>query len=151
MFALGAIAVYWIAGVLFEKTSVALGAALVYNAAELALGRHRRGRAGGGGVRCCRDRSLDLLLQEAIVGYGIFGATALAFASQFRPESGLVLAVAAIAMLLLAPGSRTNFAPTFSAAIKHKSSWKRVQDSTATCCTVCCREASRPRRPGPAT
>ena len=42
------------------------------DAAELALGRHRRGRAGGGGVRCCRDRSLDLLLQEAIVGCGDF-------------------------------------------------------------------------------
>ena len=79
VFALGAIAVYWIAGVLFEKTSVALGAALVYILTPQSL------------------------LWGATVAVEP-GATALAFASQFRPESGLVLAVAAIAMLLLAPG-----------------------------------------------
>ena len=106
VFALGAIAVYWIAGVLFEKTSVALGAALVYILTPQSLlwgatvavepGAAAFGAVGiGAWIYFCKKPSWAA---------GIFGATALAFASQFRPESGLVLAVAAVAMLLLAPG-----------------------------------------------
>jgi len=106
LFALGAIAVYWIAGVLFEKTSVALGAALVFIltpqnllwSATVAVepGAAAFGAVGiGAWIYFCKKPSWAA---------GIFGASSLAFASQFRPESGLVLAVAAIAMLLLAPG-----------------------------------------------
>ena len=106
LFALGAIAVYWIAGVLFEKISVALGAALVYIltpqnllwSATVAVepGAAAFGAVGiGAWIYFCKKPSWAA---------GIFGAAALAFATQFRPESGLVLAVAAIAMLLLAPG-----------------------------------------------
>ena len=104
LFALGAIAVYWIAGVLFERTGVALGAALVYIltpqnllwSATVAVEPGAAGAVGiGAWIYFCKKPSWAA---------GIFGASALAFASQFRPESGLVLAVAVITMLLLAPG-----------------------------------------------
>ena len=105
IFALGAMAVYWVAGLSFDKTRAAFGASLVYIlipqnllwgatvAAEPSAATF--GAIGvGAWIYFCRAPSWRAAL---------FGASALAFASQFRPESGLVLAVAAAATVLIAP------------------------------------------------
>jgi hypothetical protein len=105
LFALGAVAVYWIAVLLFEKTNVALGAALVFGltpqnllwGATVAVEPSAAAfgaLAVGAWIYFCKNPSWSA---------GLFGACVLAFASQFRPESGLVLVAAAMAMVLLAP------------------------------------------------
>ncbi len=106
LFALGAMAVYWVAGLLFDKTGVALGAACVYIltpqnllwASTIAVEPSAAtfGAIGmGAWIYFCRKPSWRSAM---------FGASALAFASQFRPESGLVLAVAITGMVFLTPG-----------------------------------------------
>lgn len=106
VFALGAVAVYWVAGLLFGKTSVAFGAALVYvltpqnllwgSTIAVEPSAATFGAVGiGAWIYFCKRPSWRS---------AVFGASSLAFASQFRPESGLILATAAVAMLLIAPG-----------------------------------------------
>jgi hypothetical protein len=103
VFALGALAVYWLAAMLFQKVRVAIGAATVYVlvpqsllwaatvAAEPAASA-TGALALGAFVLFCRAPSWRTTL---------FAAGFLAFATQVRPESGLILGVAAAFVLLL--------------------------------------------------
>lgn len=105
LFALGAIAVYWIAAMLFEKAEVALGAALVYilTPQNLLWGATVAVEPGAAAFGAVGIGAWIYFCKKPSWTSGFFGASALAFASQFRPESGLVLVVAVVAMLLLAP------------------------------------------------
>jgi hypothetical protein len=105
LFALGAVAVFWVAGLLFERVSVALGAALVYvlTPQNLLWGGTVAAEPGAAAFACVGVGAWLYFCERPSWRAGVFGASALAFASQFRPESGLVLAAAACTMLLLAP------------------------------------------------
>ena len=105
IFALGVVALYWTAGLLFERQSVAIAAAVVYMltpesllwsgtiAAEPAAATFGILGVGAWIYFCRRPSSSAALL----------GAAALAFGSQFRPESGLIFLIAIVSTVLLAP------------------------------------------------
>lgn len=105
VFALGALAVYWLAGMVFQRVSVAVGAATAYVlvpqsllwAATVAVepSASAFGAVGLG--------AFALFCRAPSWGSSLFAAGSLAFASQLRPESGLILGVAATFVLLLVP------------------------------------------------
>jgi hypothetical protein len=104
VFALGAMAVFWVAYLLFGSATAGWLAALVYAlipqnllwSATVAAEPGASWSAAAGiaaWILFCRTRSWSTAL---------FGASAIAFACQFRPESGLILAVAALVTFLVA-------------------------------------------------
>jgi len=105
LFALGAVAVYWIAGMLFFRENVALLAALVYilTPESLLWGATVAVEPGASAFAAIGVGAWILFCRKPSWGTVLFAASALAFACQFRPESGLVLVVAAAAVVLLSP------------------------------------------------
>jgi hypothetical protein len=106
VFALGAVALFWLVATLFESASAGLGAALVYTLTpqNLLWGATIAAEPGAASFAAVAVSAIVLFCRKPSWRTGLFSASALAFASQFRPESGLVLAVAAAVVLLLAPG-----------------------------------------------
>ena len=105
VFALGAVALFWLSAMLFERASVGIGAALVYTLTpqNLRWGATVAAEPGAASFAALGVGAFILFCRRPSWRTGLFGASALAFACQFRPESGLVLAVAGSIVLLLAP------------------------------------------------
>ncbi|HEY7697809.1 MAG TPA: glycosyltransferase family 39 protein, partial [Vicinamibacteria bacterium] len=105
VFALGAVAVFWVAGMLFGQASAGLGAALVYTLTpqNLLWGATAAAEPGAASFAVFGIGAFLLFTRTPSWRSGLFAASALAFASQFRPESGLVVVAAGLAVLLLAP------------------------------------------------
>ncbi len=106
VFALGAAALFWLSAMLFERVSAGLGAALVYTLTpqNLLWGATVAAEPGAAAFAALGASAFVLFSRRPSWRTGLFSASALAFASQFRPESGLILAVAVGVVLLLAPG-----------------------------------------------
>jgi Dolichyl-phosphate-mannose-protein mannosyltransferase len=106
VFALGAAALFWLSAMLFESAWAGFGAALVYTFTpqNLLWGATVAAEPGSASFAALAVGAMVLFCRRPSWRSGLFSASALAFASQFRPESGLILAVAAATVLLLAPG-----------------------------------------------
>jgi hypothetical protein len=104
VFALGAVALFWLSAMLFERASVGIGAALVYTLTpqNLLWGATVAAEPGAASFAAVGVGAFVLFCRRPSWRTGLFGASALAFACQFRPESGLVLAVAGAIVLFLA-------------------------------------------------
>jgi len=104
VFALGAVALFWLSAMLFERASVGIGAALVYTLTpqNLRWGATVAAEPGAASFAAVGVGAFVLFCRRPSWRTGLFGASALAFACQFRPESGLVLAAAGAIVLLLA-------------------------------------------------
>jgi len=104
VFALGAVALYWLSAMLFERASVGFGAALVYTLTpqNLLWGATVAAEPGAASFAAVGVGAFVLFCRRPSWRTGLFGASALAFACQFRPESGLVLAAAGAIVLFLA-------------------------------------------------
>lgn len=105
VFAVGAMAVYWLAGMLFSGRTAALGAAAVYvlTPQNLLWGATVAAEPSASAFAALALGAWLFFLRRLSASAGLLAASTLAFAAQFRPESGLVLAVAGLAVLLLAP------------------------------------------------
>jgi hypothetical protein len=105
VFALGAAALFWLVAMLFDRASAGLGAALAYTLTpqNLLWGATIAAEPGAAAFAAVAVGAIVLFCRRPSWRTGLFSASALAFASQFRPESGLVLGVAAAVVLLLAP------------------------------------------------
>ena len=104
VFALGAVAVFWVSAMLFGRASEGIGAALVYTLTPQSLvwGATVAAEPGAASFAALGIGALLLFSRRPSWRTGLFGASALAFACQFRPESGLILVVAVAIVLLLA-------------------------------------------------
>jgi hypothetical protein len=105
VFALGAVALFWLSSMLFERASVGLGAALVYTLTpqNLRWGATVAAEPGAASFAAVGVGAFVLFCRRPSFGTGLFAASAVAFGSQVRPESGLIVAVAVATVLLLAP------------------------------------------------
>jgi len=105
VFALGAVAIFWLSAMLFERTAAGVGAALVYTLTpqNLLWGATVAAEPGAASFAALGLAAFVLFCRRPSWRTGLFGASALAFASQFRPESVLVLAAAGAVVFLLAP------------------------------------------------
>jgi hypothetical protein len=103
VFALGAMSVCWLAAVLFDGAWAGAGAALVYLSIpqNLLWGATVAAEPAAASFGALGLGAWTLFCRRPAPGTALFGAAGLAFASQFRPESGLILAPAAIATLLI--------------------------------------------------
>jgi len=104
IFAVGAVAIFWLSAMLFDRVWAGVGAALVYTLTpqNLRWGATVAAEPGAASFAAVAVGAVVLFCLRPSWRTGLFAASALAFASQFRPESGLVLAVAAAVVLLLA-------------------------------------------------
>jgi hypothetical protein len=104
IFAVGAVAIFWLSAMLFNRAWAGVGAALVYmlTPQNLRWGATVAAEPGAASFAAVAVGAVVLFCRRPSWRTGLFGASALAFASQFRPESGLILAVAAAVVLLLA-------------------------------------------------
>jgi hypothetical protein len=104
IFALGAVALFWLSAMLFGRASVGIGAALVYTLTpqNLRWGATVAAEPGAASFAAVGVGAFVLFCRRPSWRTGLFGSSALAFACQFRPESGLILAVAGAIVLLLA-------------------------------------------------
>jgi len=104
IFALGAAALFWLSAMLFGRASAGIGAALVYTLTpqNLLWGATVAAEPGSASFAAVAICAFVLFCRHPSWRTGLFGASALAFACQFRPESGLVLVVAGAFVLLLA-------------------------------------------------
>ena len=104
VFALGAAAAFWLSAMLFGRASAGLGAALVYTLTpqNLLWGATVAAEPGAASFAAVGVSAFVLFCRRPSWRTGVFAAAALAFASQLRPESGLVLLVAGAIVLLLA-------------------------------------------------
>ncbi len=104
VFALGAVAIFWVSAMLFGRLSAGIGGALVYTLTpqNLLWGATVAAEPGAASFAALGVGAFVLFCRRPSWRTGLFSASALAFASQFRPESGLVLAVAGTLVLLLA-------------------------------------------------
>ncbi len=105
VFALGAAALFWLSAMLFERASAGFGAALVYTLTpqNLLWGATVAAEPAAASFAAVGFGAFVLFSRRPSWRTGLFAGSALAFASQFRPESGLILAVAAGIVLLMAP------------------------------------------------
>jgi hypothetical protein len=106
VFALGAVAVYWTAAMLFGGVWAGAGAALVFVAIpqNLLWGATVAAEPAAAAFAAIGLGAWILFCRNPAPATALFGAAALAWACQFRPESGLILAPAALATLLLSRG-----------------------------------------------
>lgn len=104
IFALGAVSVFWVSAILFGRASVGVGAALVYTLTpqNLLWGATVAAEPGAASFAALGFGAFLLFTRHPSWRTGLFAASALAFASQFRPESGLILVVAGASVLLVA-------------------------------------------------
>jgi hypothetical protein len=104
VFALGAVAVFWVSGMLFGRASVGIGAALVYTLTpqNLLWGATVAAEPSAASFAAFGTGAFLLFTRNPSWRSGLFAGSALAFASQLRPESGLILVVAGACLLLLA-------------------------------------------------
>ena len=104
IFALGAVALFWLSAMLSGRASVGIGAALVYTFTpqNLRWGATVAAEPGAASFAAVGVGAFVLFCRRPSWRTGVFGASALAFACQFRPESGLVLGAAAAVVLFLA-------------------------------------------------
>ena len=104
-FALGAMAVFWLGGMLFSGLGAALGASAIYvlTPQNLIWGATTAAEPSAAAFAALGLGAWLLFLRRLTWPTGLLAASSLAFAAQFRPESGLVLAVAGLAVVLLAP------------------------------------------------
>jgi hypothetical protein len=103
-FALGAVALFWIGAMLFTRASAGFGAALVYTLTpqNLLWGATIAAEPAAASFAALGVGAFVLFCRKPQWRTGLFAGSALAFACQFRPESGLVLGVAAVIVLVLA-------------------------------------------------
>jgi hypothetical protein len=96
VFALGAAALFWISSMLFGGAAAGIGAALVYTFTpqNLLWGATVAAEPGAAAFAAVAVGAFILFFRYPSWRTGVFAASAAAFASQFRPESGLVLGVA---------------------------------------------------------
>lgn len=104
VFALGAVALFWLAAMLFDRASAGVGAALVYTLTpqNLRWGATLAAEPGAAVFAAVGFGAFVLFCRRPSWRTGLFGASAVAFASQFRPESGLILVAAAAIVILFA-------------------------------------------------
>jgi hypothetical protein len=104
VFALGAAALFWLSSMLFDRMSAGIGAALVYTLTpqNLLWGATVAAEPGAAAFAALALGAFVLFLRRPSWRTGLFASGALAFASQFRPESGLAIAAAGAMALLLA-------------------------------------------------
>jgi hypothetical protein len=100
------VALFWVSAMLFDRAAAGIGAALVYTLTpqNLRWGATVAAEPGAASFAAVAVGAFVLFSRRPSWRTGLFGASALAFASQFRPESGLILAVAAAILLLQARG-----------------------------------------------
>jgi hypothetical protein len=105
VFAVGAASLFWIASMLFGGILAGIGAALVYSLTpqNLLWGATVAAEPGSAAFAAVAASAMVLFCRRPSWRTGLFAGSALAFASQFRPESGLILVVAAAIVLLLSP------------------------------------------------
>lgn len=106
VFALGATAVFWIAAMLFGGAGAGGGAALVYVAIpqNLLWGATVAAEPAAAAFAALGLGAWILFCRRPAPATALFGAAGLALACQFRPESGLILAPAALATLVTSRG-----------------------------------------------
>jgi Dolichyl-phosphate-mannose-protein mannosyltransferase len=106
VFALGAVAVFWIAAMLFDGAWAGAGAALVYILIpqNLLWGATVAAEPAAASFAALGLGAWILFCRKPAPSTAVFGSAGLAFACQFRPESGLILLPAALATLLMARG-----------------------------------------------
>jgi hypothetical protein len=104
VFALGAVSLFWLSSMMFGSALAGAGAALVYTLTpqNLLWGATVAAEPGASAFAALAVGGVALFCRRPSWRTGLFAASALAFASQFRPESGLVLGVAAAHVLLVA-------------------------------------------------
>jgi hypothetical protein len=106
LFSLGALCAFWVGLLLFRDRWIAAGAGLVYmlTPENLLWGATVAVEPGAATFVGLALGAWILFLRETNWSTSVFAAAAIAFASQWRPESVLVIPLAALATLLLAPG-----------------------------------------------
>ncbi|HEY7816798.1 MAG TPA: glycosyltransferase family 39 protein, partial [Vicinamibacteria bacterium] len=104
VFALGAVSLFWLSSMIFGSALAGVGAALVYTLTpqNLLWGATVAAEPGAASFAALAVGAVVLFGRHPSWRTGLFAASALAFASQFRPESGLILGVAAAYLLLAA-------------------------------------------------
>ncbi|MGH9337617.1 MAG: glycosyltransferase family 39 protein, partial [Vicinamibacteria bacterium] len=106
VFALGAVSIFWLSSMLFDRASAGFGAALVYvlTPQNLLWSATVAAEPGAASFSVFALAAFVLFCRRPGFRTGLFAASALAFASQFRPESGLVLVAAGVWVLVLERG-----------------------------------------------
>ncbi len=104
VFAVGAVALFWVGAMLFARASAGIGAAMVATLTpqNLLWGATIAAEPGAASSAALGVGAVVLFSRQPSWRTGLFAGSALAFACQFRPESGLVLGVAAAVVLFLA-------------------------------------------------
>jgi hypothetical protein len=105
LFALGVGCAYWIGILLFRDRRAALVAAVIYmlTPENLLWGATVAVEPGAAALAALAVGAWLLFLEDTSVATGLFAAGAVAFAAQWRPESALIVVVAAFATLILKP------------------------------------------------
>jgi 4-amino-4-deoxy-L-arabinose transferase-like glycosyltransferase len=105
LFALGVVCAYWVGILLFRDRRAALAAAAIYllTPENLLWGATVAVEPGAATFAALAVGAWLLFLEDASVATALFAAGSIAFASQWRPESVLILVVAAFATLILKP------------------------------------------------
>jgi hypothetical protein len=103
--ALGTVAVFWLAAMLFESTAAGFGAGLVFVLVpqNLLWSATVAAEPGASAFTALGLGAFVLFCKRTSWRTALFAGPALALASQFRPESGLSLAVAATFVLVRFP------------------------------------------------
>jgi hypothetical protein len=104
VFALGAMGVFWVACLLFGSAAAGWLSALTYTLIpqNLLWAATVAAEPGASASAALAIAAWILFCRTPAWGTALFGASAVALACQFRPESGLILAIVALATFFLA-------------------------------------------------